>query len=107
MPPTAQAVGEPAGKEQAPEGRKKIGLRATPLQNPCPAGNLRDIHKRVPHDAMLSCIAIAGRITRKPALDAGSARNCDSRCTISGHAAVNGVHSIENTSSYKGVFSID
>jgi len=56
---------------------------------------------------MLSCIAIAGRITRKPALDAGSARNCDSRCTISGHAAVNGVHSIENTCTYKCVFLID
>jgi hypothetical protein len=47
------------------------------------------------------------RILRKAASGAGFARNPVQRCTISGHALVDGVHSIENTRIYNVQFFVD
>ena len=44
---------------------------------------------------------------RKAASGAGSAKTLPLLCTISGHGAVNGTHSIENMWTYKRVFCID
>jgi hypothetical protein len=51
--------------------------------------------------------SVSGIITRKAASNAGSTKNAWQDCTIFCHRAVNGVHSIENACSYKGVFLID
>jgi hypothetical protein len=44
---------------------------------------------------------------RKAASGAGFAGNLFQLCTISGHALVDGLHSIENTSTYNVRFFVD
>src|SRR5215831_10490842 len=50
---------------------------------------------------------VRGIILRKAASSAGFSKIARCVCTIFWHRPVNGVHSIENTCTYKGVFLID
>jgi len=89
------------------ESKETLLAHYSKFSNPLSeAGSLR-FSQRVRTFPVECETSLHSQILRKPASGAASARNAFGDCTISGQGAVHGVHSIENTCTYKRVFSID
>jgi hypothetical protein len=71
------------------------------------AREVRDFHSSVTILSFARKIDFPRSMLRKAAPGAESTRTLSQVCTISGHGAVNGVHSTENMCTYKRVFSVD
>jgi hypothetical protein len=71
------------------------------------AREVRDFHKQVRKSQPNLCIDLNQWIMRKLASDAGFVKNGLRVCTKSGQGLVDGLHSIENTCTYKRVFFVD
>jgi hypothetical protein len=68
---------------------------------------VRDFHSTVLILSFARKIDFPRSMLRKAAPGAASAKNASAVCTISGHGAVNGLHSTENMCTYKRVFFVD
>ena len=94
---------------------RKIAISLTDLQGetqllpiePCPAREGRDIHRVVLGFGFMRTTDLRRGITRKSASRKGSDGNAFAGCTISGQGLVDGLHSLENTCTYKRVFFVD
>ncbi len=82
-------------------------LAAQTIEKPCQTWKLRDFHNCATRCRLIRNIRRSPQSQRKAASSAGSARSVFGGCTKCGHGAVHGVHSIENTCTYKRVFLID
>ena len=74
---------------------------------PCLAREVRDFHNAVINPLLESGIDFLCKIEVKPVPNMAFIKRVAAVCTISGHGAVNGVHSTENMRTYKRVFFID
>jgi hypothetical protein len=76
-------------------------------ETPCLAREVRDFHKFEAEWRPAACIDLNEYIMRKLGSDAAFARDLLRVCTKFGHRLVDGLHSIENTCTYKGVIFVD
>ena len=77
------------------------------LETPYQTREVSDFHSPETIPRFFANVAFSQRILRKAASDKAFAKNGFSHCTKSGHWLVDGLHSIENTCTYKRVFLID
>ena len=93
--------------EQAPEGQKKIRSvhyhRSNPLPRADRARFSQTANQRIPPPTSARRI----QPLAKPAIGKASKGSTYEHCTKSCHRLVDGVHSIENTCTYKRVFFVD
>ena len=87
--------------------RKRCIQRASNSRIPCQTREVHDFHSPATRHNPDRNIRSLARILRNPPPARLLRENDFAVCTISGQGAVHGVHSIENTCSYKCVFSID
>ena len=76
-------------------------------QIPCGAREVHDFHKSEIISCLFASVAFSQRILRKAASDTGFAKTGVEGCTKSGHRLVDGLHSIENTPTYRAWFFVD
>ena len=104
LKPRVSFHGLKIGGDRTAEGGRPHIIQA---QIPCGAREVHDFHRlelasgRALHIDSHQCCG------RKPAFGAASLGNQFEPCTKSGHRLVDGVHSIENTCTYKRVFFVD
>ena len=68
---------------------------------------MRDFHSSAAQARLRRRIPLVEGIQWKAAAGAGSHESQSLDCTISGQGVVDGVHSLENTCTYKHVFFVD